>query len=155
MIGPRKSKSPALSIALRIRIIETGEKEYPDLRVIHYEFSILNVNILSKFNTTFGVPFLWAIPHEVRDQPPVLVKVDISGAAIEVAIFLSLDNAIVVHEMIAQRQLRIMELAVISKTIATEYSRVGIKLQPNNAAINVVWTVAGRRLLPWLSVNET
>jgi hypothetical protein len=126
-----------------------------DSRVIHDEFAVLDANIFSKFNRNGVVMTLWIILQEVCAQTPVIVKANVYGAAIEMTIFLSEDNSIVIREMIAQRQLRIMELTVISETIATEYSRVGIYLEPNHTAINVVWTVAGRRLLPWLSVNET
>jgi hypothetical protein len=116
--------------------------EYMDLRVIHDEFSILDVNILSKCNKNVPVVMiLWFIQQEVCMQTPVIVKVDIFSGMSEVAIFLSLDNSIVVHEMLAQRQLRVMKLTVISETIATEYSRVGNQLEPNHTAKDVIWTV--------------
>jgi hypothetical protein len=58
---------------------------------------------------------LRVILQEVCAQTPVIVKVDIFGGLTEVAIFLSPDNSIIVHEMVAQRQLRIMELTVIPR----------------------------------------
>jgi hypothetical protein len=65
-------------------------------RVIYKKFSILNVNIFTKFNTTIEVPST-VIELDRRDHPPVLGNADICGfaAAQEMAIFLSLNNSIV------------------------------------------------------------
>jgi hypothetical protein len=44
---------------------------------------------------------LRVILQEVCAQTPVIVKVDILGSFIEMIMFLSPDNSIVVHEMLA------------------------------------------------------